>query len=131
MKHLVLAAALLMSTCMLAFAGEGSKKEENDAAMKLGRTQLTAKIQELEQGINNHNTRVAEKAAIEILTLMRKGMTQTRVLVDLEKGEQQKNINARYLEQEATIYKYKTLAGDVSANGKQLLEQAQSFMKQY
>ncbi len=131
MKHLILAAAFLTATFIPAFAGERPTKAENDAAMRNGRTELSAKVVELENNIKNHNAQQTQAVAAEVLVLMQKGMAQTRIEVDLEKGAQQKAANARFLKLEEATHQYRQLSGNVAVNGKQLVEYAQSFVKQY
>ena len=131
MKHIILVAALIALTFSTAFAGERPTKAENDAAIKASRTLLTTKISDLEKNVADHNTQAAQAAATEVQTLMRKGMGLTSIEMNLETREEQKATNVRYLNMEQAAHQYTLLSGDVAANGKQLVEYARAFIKQY
>jgi hypothetical protein len=132
MKHFFLTAALLIVSLSFSIAG-GITKVENEAAIKAGRTLLTAKVHDLENNIKNNNSQAAKAAAEEVLKLMRTGMAQVRVERDLEKGDQQKAkaVNKRYLELETVAHQYSKLTNNVQANGQQLVQIAGSFIKKY
>jgi len=129
MKHLILAVLFIAATFSTAFAD--NRLAENAAAIKAGRTVLSVKISELENNLKNHDMQTAQAVAADVLVLMRKGMAQTMDKMNLESKDQQKAINKHYLEMEKLTYEYSLLSQDVSKNGKQLVSQAQSFMKQY
>ena len=131
MKQIILAVTLIAAIFTSALAGERPTKAENAAAMKTGRTLLTAKTSELETTVNNHNIQAAQNAATEVLALMRKGMAQTNVEINFQTGDQQKAGFAHYNDLEKVVYEYTLLSKNVAANGKQLVEHAQAFIKKY
>ena len=131
MKHLILAVVMIAATITSAFADNRPTKADNEAAMKVGRTQLAAKTVELNNSINSHNTALAQSTAANVLDLMRKGMAQTYVKLNLESRDQQKEINKHYLEMERLTHEYQILSQNVPANGAKLVSHAQSFLKEY
>ena len=130
MKHLFLAAALVAATFCTAIAGERPSKAENEAAMKAGRKVLAVKVSELEKDINSHNAK-ASGTALDVLKLMQNGLYQSSVAISYQAAPQQKTANQSYNKMEMVVYEYKNLTKDVSGNGKQLVDHAHTFLKQY
>jgi hypothetical protein len=129
MKHLILAVAFIAATFSSAFAD--NRLTENASAIKAGRVALSARISQLENGINSHNTQAAQTAATEVLVLMRKGMALTYDKMNLGPKEKQKEINKHYLEMEKLTHEYNIMSQDLGKNGKKMLSHAQNFMKEY
>jgi hypothetical protein len=129
MNNLILAVALIAVTFSTAFAD--NRLTQNTAAIKAGRSVLSGKISTLESSLNSHNIQSAQAVANEVLDLMRKGMAQTYDKMNLDSRDKQKEINKHYLVMEKLTHQYGQLSQDVAKNGKQLVSQAQSFLKEY
>ena len=131
MKKIMLAAALIAATFSAATARVLPSKAENDAAMKAGHKALVSKTYTLETNLKQHNTAAAEATAMDILALMRKGVSQTRNDADLATGPQHEARMNDMLKMEDMVRTYLVLIKDVSANGDKLVQQAQIFLTAY
>jgi hypothetical protein len=130
MKQLVIAAALVALSFITASA-QRATKAENDAAMKAGRQTFTAKTATFETDIRNHNYQAAETLAGEMLTLMRKGMSQIQIEAQFEQGAVQKATFEHYNDVERTVHNFDELSRNVTANSKELAKLAKTFITQY
>lgn len=130
MKRLFFITALITATFISAMAARPTKAE-NDAAMQVGRKALASKIIELENSVKSHNSANLNTVSSQVLDLMRRGMSQTSVEINFESGEQQKASFKHYNEIEKTLHEYTLLMKEPSANGQQLINHAQAFLKAY
>jgi len=131
MKQLILSVAIIAATLSSAFAFEKATKAENDAAMAANRKVVAAKVAILETNVKAHNTQAVKTISQELLKLMYKGMNQSMVEINYERGDQQVASNKHYNEMEKTVYSFKLLSADPKANADQLLAQAKTFVTQY
>ena len=131
MKRLLFTLVIIAATITSVFADNRPTKAGNETAMKAGRSQLSAKTLELENSIKGRNVQLAQSTAANVLELMRQGMAQKSVQLNLESRDKQAEINRHYLEMERLTNEYQVLSQNVSANGPQLVRNAQAFLREY
>jgi hypothetical protein len=124
MKHIVLAIALLGATVTSSFAQNWVRPSETE--MKAERQSLSSKTKELENLLAKHQTAKAEQAADELLTIMKKGVAQTRHVAETS-GTQKETLMKTMLGLEQMVHDFRELAADVDKNGSKLIETAKAF----
>jgi hypothetical protein len=132
MKRLIFTLVIIAATITSVFADNRSAKANNENVMIAGRNVLATRTVELENSIkSNNNIPLAQSNADVVLQLMRTGMAQKNVQLNLESRDKQAEINKQYLEMERLTHEYQALSQNVAANGPQLVKNAQAFLKEY
>lgn len=132
MKKLFLLVTLFMVACTSSFAGTPITKSENDSAIQAGRTELYAKITQLQSNINASPASSATSQSVaDVQAILIRGMNQTRVSMMLDSKSNFAAINTRYLKMEQASYQFRLLSADVPLNSTKLVKYAQDFLADY
>lgn len=131
MKKIMLAAVLIATTFSFAIGRERPTKAANDAAMKAGHQALVVKTAELESSLKANKKTEAEAAAMDILALMRKGVSQTRHDADMQTGAQHDARMKHMLKMEGIVHDYMEYSRNISSNGQKMVETAKTFLNNY
>ena len=124
MKHIIFAFALLGASVTASFAQSWVKPSATELTAE--RQSLSSKTTELENLLAGHHTAQAEQAADQLLTIMKKGVAQTRNLAETS-GNQKEPLMKRMLELEQMVFDFRALSADVDKNSKQLVVTAKAF----
>jgi hypothetical protein len=128
MKHIVFAFALLTASVTTTFAQNWVKPTATELTEE--RQSLSAKTTQLESLIAKRSTAQAEQVASELLTLMKKGVGQTRRVAETS-GEKKDAVIKTMLSMEQMVMDFRSLAADVDKNGKKLVETAKAFQTKF
>lgn len=131
MKQMILGLALVIASCTSAFAGNGLTRAQNDSLIQVGHQALATKTAQFQSSLQSHNMTAAQTASAEIMTLMRTAMTQGMTRIILAPTADKARYNQIYLNMETFSHEYRQLAGNVPANGTQLLSKANAFLQVY
>ncbi|MEO6832486.1 MAG: hypothetical protein ABI378_08610 [Chitinophagaceae bacterium] len=131
MKHFFLTVSFVTATIFSAFAENHLTKAENDAAIRMGRQQVSTIMLQFEQSVRAKNPASIKTNVVELEKLMRKGMVEAGNTINFEPKEKQAESARKYNSLEMEVHQFHQLSKDPVANAQQLLEQAKEFQKRY
>ena len=131
MKRIILATVFILTSIVSSIAAPPITNAQNNADIIANKAQLTAKIQELQAVITSNNAQNIEAKAVEVRNLMRTGMKQINIKMDLASKSDQAGINVHYLKLETALYEYTQFSKNAVANASLLINRANLFMSDY
>lgn len=132
-RTFILALSFNLILSATAFADNRPTIESNEAAIKADRSRISAKTAEFETDLKNKNMPAAQTTAVNLLDQMQHGMELTRIKLNLQTGDPQKQqvTNGHYLKMEKLTHDFQIASTNVPANGQQMLGYAQRYLKEY
>ena len=131
MKRIILATVFILTSIVSSIAAPPITNAQNNANIIANKAQLATKIQELQAVITSNSAQNIETKAVEVRDLMRIGMKQINIKMDLASKSDQPAINAHYLKIEMALHEYTQFSKNAVTNASLLVNRANSFMSDY